>query len=136
MNNSNKIDLNFLQEFENGLDPAKATNARFNFEILGYGEISTVFGINMGENENWAFKRLPLFKSFKQADDYVAFYKGYNHKLEEIGLNLPESDGFAVSGHNGIFVAYLMQKRLNGKSIAHKLLHQLPDNQISLPNSH
>ncbi len=132
MNKSTKIDLHFLQEFENGLNPAKATNKSFDFEILGYGEISTVFGINTGENESWAFKRLPLFKSLKQASDYVEFYKTYNNKLEEIGLNLPECGGFAVTGHNGIFVAYLMQKRLNGKSIAHNLLHQLADNQITV----
>lgn len=132
MDISTNIDLNFLQEFENGLNPAKGTNKTFDFEILGYGEISTVFGINTGEYANWAFKRLPLFKSLKQAEDYVEFYKNYNHKLEEIGLNLPECSGFAVKGHKGIYVAYLLQKRLNSKSIAHKLLHQLSNNQIKI----
>ena len=132
MEKSIKIDLSFLQEFENNLNPANASNKNFDFEILGYGEISTVFGINTDENESWAFKRLPLFKSHKQAENYVEFYKSYNNKLEEIGLNLPESDGFAVKGHKGIYVAYLMQKRLNSKSIAHKLLHQLPDNQTAI----
>ncbi|RLD61481.1 MAG: hypothetical protein DRI95_14190 [Bacteroidetes bacterium] len=132
MNKSNNIDLNFLQEFEDGMNPANATNSSFNFEILGYGEISTVFGIDTDENANWAFKRLPLFKNLKQAEDYVEFYKSYNHKLEEIGLNLPECSGFAVKGHKGIYVTYLMQKRLNSKSIAHKLIHQLPDNQITV----
>ena len=66
MDRSTKIDLNYLQEFENSLNPANATNSSFNFEILGYGEISTVFGIDTDENANWAFKRLPLFKSLKQ----------------------------------------------------------------------
>lgn len=129
MDKSTKMDLSFLQQFEDSLNPAKASNKTFDFEILGYGEISTVFGINTDKNDNWAFKRLPLFKSLKQANDYVGFYKSYNKKLEEIGLNLPEYDGFAVKGHKNICVAYLMQKRLNSKSIAHKLLCQLSDNQ-------
>jgi len=126
-----KTDFQFLQEFENGLNPADASNKGFDFEILGYGEISTVFAINSGAiGKQWAFKRLPIFKSLKQAEDYVQFYKSYNKKLEEIGIELPGYDGVAVKGHKGVYAAYLMQKRLNGKSIAHKLLHQLSNDQI------
>lgn len=128
-----KPDFQFLQEFENGLNPAKANNKGFDFEILGYGEISTVFAINYGGiGKQWAFKRLPIFKSLKQAEDYVQFYKSYNYKLENIGIKLPECDGMAVKGHKGAYVAYLAQKRLGGKSIAHKLLHLLPNEQIVL----
>jgi hypothetical protein len=124
------MDLQFLQEFENHLNPAKATNTKFAFEILGYGEISTVFDIKGEAFSGWAFKRLPLFKSLEQTENYVNFYKSYNQKLEEIGISLPKYDGKAVKGHRGIYVAYLMQERLNGKSILHKLLHVLPDDEI------
>ena len=124
------MDIKRLQEFENHLNPAKATNSRFAFEILGYGEISTVFDIKGEAFSGWAFKRLPLFKSLEQAENYVNFYKTYNRKLEETGIRLPKYEGAAVKGHKGIYVAYLMQERLNGKSVAHKLLHILPDNRI------
>ncbi len=124
------MDLQFLQDFENHLNPAKAINKKVSFEILGYGEISTVFDIKGEAFSGWAFKRLPLFKSLEQAKNYVNFYKSYNQKLEEIGISLPKYDGKAVRGHRGIYVAYLMQERLNGKSILHKLLHVLPDDEI------
>ncbi len=119
-----------LQEFENHLNPAKATNSKYDFEILGYGEISTVFDIKGEAFTGWAFKRLPLFKGKEQANKYVEFYKSYNQKLGEIGIQLPKYAGAVVKGHKGIYVAYLMQERLNGKSIAHKLLHILRDEQI------
>ncbi len=124
------MDLQFLQDFENHLNPATATNSKFAFDILGYGEISTVFDIKGEAFRGWAFKRLPLFKSMEQARNYVDFYKSYNQKLNEIGIQIPEYDGIAVKGHRGIYVAYLMQKRLNGKAVLHKLLHVLPDEQI------
>jgi hypothetical protein len=126
----NIMDLQLLQEFENHLNPAKAINKKFDFEILGYGEISTVFEIKGEAFSGRAFKRLPLFKSLEQAQNYVDFYKSYNQKLEETGISLPKYDGKAVRGHRGIYVAYLMQEQLNGKSILHKLLHVLPDDEI------
>lgn len=126
------MNMQALQEFENQLNPAKAKNNKFDFEILGYGEISTVFDIKGEAFTGWAFKRLPLFKSKDQADKYVRFYKSYNQKLGEIGIQMPKYDGAVVKGHKGIYVAYLMQERLNEKSIAHKLFHVLPDEQILL----
>ncbi|MCF6240427.1 MAG: DUF6206 family protein [Bacteroidales bacterium] len=119
-----------LQEFEDHLNPAKAENKKFDFRILGYGEISTVFDIKGEAFSGWAFKRLPLFKTLEQAENYIDFYKKYNQKLEETGLNLPKYEGIAVKGHKGIYVAYLMQERLNANAVAHKLLHKLPDDEL------
>ena len=112
---------NWLQEFEDCLDPINQESCNFDMEILGYGEISTVFSIS--NNPKMAFKRLPIFKSLQQTKDYGKLYEEYNAKLEELGLQVPAYSSGAVKGHEDTFVAYLAQNKLSRSSIGHKIIH-------------
>ncbi|RPI50733.1 MAG: hypothetical protein EHM56_10465, partial [Chloroflexi bacterium] len=62
------MDLDLLQEFERGLDPAHPERSRIPAQILGYGEISTVLEIGAGPQRELAYKRLPMFRSEAEAD--------------------------------------------------------------------
>ena len=60
-----------LNNFESGLNPLQLKQSKIPAEVIGYGEISTVFEIQ-GDNHN-AYKRLPLFDNHKLAEDYQRF---------------------------------------------------------------
>lgn len=113
---------NWLQDFENCLNPINQSSCNFDMEILGYGEISTVFSIS--NNPEMAFKRLPVFTSLKQTEEYGKLYEEYNAKLEALTLQVPAYSSEAVSGHKDVFVAYLAQRKLNKNSIGHKVIHK------------
>ena len=76
-----------LQKFESGLEPTALAQSTIPAEVIGYGEISTVFQIQ-GDDQN-AYKRLPLFDNQKIAEDYAQIYDSYCNQLKKIGLNLP-----------------------------------------------
>jgi hypothetical protein len=94
---------------------------------LGYGEISTVFAIQMDGLEGMAFKRLPLFYSRAEIDAYQTAYEGYNRILqEEIGLRLPGYSHATFDNQNGRPIFYIIQRQLPSASIGNKALHLLP----------
>ncbi|NOY70221.1 MAG: hypothetical protein GXP53_12185 [Deltaproteobacteria bacterium] len=117
------FDKKILQEIEDNLDPADPSKCPMGIEILGYGEISTVFGLPSVAGRSWACKRLPIFTSEKEAQDYIELYKKYNLKLSECGINVPQFDGVSVIGHGGIYVDYLLQERLDEASVCHNVIH-------------
>ena len=88
----NELQVNYqlLQAFEQGLDPQHPERGKVAARVLGYGEISTVFEIQVDELRGLAFKRLPLFYSAQEVDRYRAVYEEYNRLLQgEVGLRLP-----------------------------------------------
>ncbi len=56
-----RVDLDLLREFEQGLDPRYPERSKVPARVLGYGEISTVFAIEVDGVRDLAFKRLPIF---------------------------------------------------------------------------
>ncbi len=127
---SRQSTTHFLQEFEKGFDPVKPERSGVPVCILGYGEISTVIAFDLPELKDLAFKRLPLFSSEQEAEDYCRLYLEYNRLLTSIGIDTPPSDAYKVKGHRGLHVAYLSQKRLDGLSIGNKALHSRSDAEI------
>ncbi len=121
-----------LQEFEQQLNPAKIQKSSIPVQVLGYGEISTVIAFDHPVLSDFAFKRMPIFSSCKETEQYAQLYEKYNSDLSNLGLNIPPSDAFCIEGHNGVFVAYLSQQKLNPGSIGNKILHTHPDDQILL----
>ena len=121
--------LENLSEFELGLDPRRPEQGRMPVRILGYGEISTVFGIQGQGLEGLALKRLPLFLSEAEVDRYRTTFVEYNRLLvEEIGLHLPPHGEILLSRRNGMPVFYIFQPELPSSAIAHRALHLLsPD---------
>ncbi len=122
--------LSILQDFEKQLNPTKINKSHIPVQVLGYGEISTVIAFDHPMLKNMAFKRMPIFSSCQQTNDYAKLYFYYNEKLTSIGLTIPPSDAYCVEGHNGIYVAYLSQQSLNPLSIGNKILHTHEDKQI------
>ena len=122
----------FLQEFENNFNPTKWEKSPIPIKILGYGEISTVLSFKNDKYNTQAYKRLPLFDSEKQASDYSKIYTEYNQLLENKNIAPPQSDAYWVKGHNGKYVAYLSQNRLDGDAIGNKIIHNHSDKEALL----
>ena len=120
----------FLQEFENDFDPVHPEGSKTPVHILGYGEISTVICFDLPGYEHMAYKRLPLFSSDTEAKNYCRLYLEYNERLSSSGVTTPLSTACYVKGHNGLYVAYLGQEKLNPRSIGNKILHSGSEEDI------
>jgi hypothetical protein len=127
------VECELLQEFEDGLDPLNPQTNSIPCHILGYGEISTVFGIDTEGLRDLAFKRMCIFKSQEEAQVYLDHYIEYNHRLEsEIGLHLPPY-GYALLVCNAARpVFYIIQKRLLPASIGNQAIYWLAPQEITL----
>ena len=125
--------VDVLQEFEEGLDPRWPERSHIPAEILGYGEISTVFAIEAEGLQELAFKRLPLFLSEKEVAAYQGTYEEYNRLLgEELGLRLPGHSYASFADRTGRPIFYIVQRRLPSASIGHKALHLLPREMVQV----
>jgi hypothetical protein len=128
----NQTELILLQEFERGLDPQHPERSRIPARILGYGEISTVFAIQIEGFEELAFKRLPLFYNLEEVGRYRAAYEEYNRILQdEVGLRLPANICVDLDlGDQPIL--YIVQKQLPSSSISHNAMRLLPTDMVRL----
>jgi hypothetical protein len=125
-----KIDRELLQKFEYGLNPQKPETSAIPAQIIGYGEMSTIFVINIPGQESLAYKRLPIFYTTDEMDKYEQLFHEYGLRLGEIGLNTPLFDVVRVKPRAGNMVMYNVQARLDGRSIGNKLIHSLPDDDV------
>lgn len=122
-----------LEAFERGLDPRHPENSQIPAEILGYGEISTVFCIQVQGLEGLAFKRLPLFRDAAEVERYRSTYEEYNRLLqEEIGLRLPAHSCIELLNDGQDPVLYIIQRQLPAASIGHQALHLLERGEVLL----
>lgn len=119
------IDVAFLQEFEQGLNPSAPEQSKIPAQVLGYGEVSTVFSIEAAD-PGMAYKRIPSFRSSQEGNDYVALYDECMAEFGEIGIEIAPGKMVCFEGINGRYtVIYLVQEKLDPQSIAHKAIHQL-----------
>lgn len=118
-----------LVKFESGLDPLHLNQSKIPAEVIGYGEISTVFVIGT-DNEN-AYKRLALFDDKSSADDYANNYKKYCKYLRSAGINLPEDKTIIIDNENRATALYIVQSKLEPKNFAHKLILNYNEQQAS-----
>lgn len=131
--NIKKVDVDILQEFEEGLNTLKPEESKIPLRILGYGEISTVFEILHDNLKGIAFKRLPIFSDRESAANYIELHKKYNDLLREIGLETPEYGAEIVARKDGIVVLYIYQEKLPPHTICNKAIHNLqPEESIKL----
>jgi Family of unknown function (DUF6206) len=115
-----------LQEFERGLDPLNPGKSKIPCHVLGYGEISTVFEIQVDGLRDLAFKRMCIFRTPEELQTYVATYAEYNRRLEsDIGLRLPAHGYLAFRCEGGRPVFYIIQKKLAPGSIGNNALHYI-----------
>ena len=108
-----RVDVGMLEEFERGLDPRCPERSVVPARVLGYGEISTVFEIEVEGMEGYAFKRLPIFESRDEIDPYRSTYEEYNHILEkEVGISLPVYGYADFVSDSGRPIFFIIQEKL------------------------
>jgi hypothetical protein len=122
-----KINPDLLQRFERSLDPCFPTRGEIPTRVLGYGEISTVLEIGTGRDQELAYKRMPMFQSRREADDYEALHQEYVRVLQEqVGLRVAPGDIAQITNERtGRVVVYLAQARFPAEAIGHRAIHQL-----------
>ena len=115
------IDTGKLHAFEAGLDPGSLEHSRIPALLVGYGEISTIF--RFPEDDTLVFKRMPLFKSARQAGDYDLMFRTYCSCLKEAGLLLPEQDTRIISVPGRPVCLYIAQQGFPGDRLCHRIIH-------------
>lgn len=127
-----KIDTGLLQQFEAGLDPFNPGLSKISAQIIGYGEMSTIFVINHPGQENIAYKRMPIFRSPDEMENYERLFVEYNARLKDIGLNIPVYAAARVIPEKGNRVIYIAQERFPAASIGNAVIHRLDENSVRL----
>ena len=127
-----KIDAGLLERFEAGLDPLNPDLSKISAKIIGYGEMSTIFVISHPGQENIAYKRMPIFRSRDEMENYERLFAEYSKGLSNIGINVPESAAARVIPDKGNSVIYNAQERLPSASIGNSLIQVLDENSVRL----
>ncbi len=123
------LSTEFLQKFEQGLDPQKPQDSSIPARIVGYGEMSAIFALE-ADKEN-VYKRMPLFGDIQGAERYQRMYYEYCDLLEKAGLNLPGHDTRLVAAPGRPVSLYIAQKAQPESNFAHKRIQQ-PDDAACL----
>lgn len=125
------IDLKLLERFEDGIDPLKPHESAIPARIIGYGEISTIFEILEPSFAGFACKRLPVFRTEDEMQEYEQLFHEYNRVLsEEIGIKVPRYASARVIPPKGNRVVYCIQERLLPGAIGNRLIHTLPIDSV------
>ena len=123
-----QLDYELLERFENGLDPQNLKASIIKADVVGYGEMSTVFQIK--EHPAVVFKRLPLFKDRPEAESYVAMFDEYCKLLEQLGIFLPASEAIIIEVPNRPVTLYIAQAVLPAERFGHRLIHTQDENSV------
>jgi hypothetical protein len=114
-----------LQRFEEHLDPTCPTASTEPVEIVGYGEVSTVF--SLGALPDHVCKRMAGFRDAAAVERYVEVVQRYVALLGELGVQVAPTVPVRVrtpaSGH----VVYLLQPRLDPGGLGNHLLRAADD---------
>ena len=108
-----ELDLDLLRGFEAGLNPLDVEG----LEVVGYGEMSTIFQIP-GDGGR-VYKRMPLFSCVQGARDYERLHGIYCDLLGRAGIDLPEWGTAVVALPQGPVVLYIAQEYIPGDWICH-----------------
>lgn len=126
------IQGDLLLEFERGLDPLHPERSAVPCHILGYGEISTVFEVDVDGLRDLAFKRMCIFETPEEARAYASIYLEYNRRLEsDIGLHLPPYGYALMECAGGRPIFYITQKQLPSESVGNQALHRYSSREIT-----
>ncbi len=115
-----------LRTWERQLDPRHPERGYPSARVLGYGEISTVLALEHPLLEEYAIKRMPMFRNMDEVRQYLALHESYLHHLRDRGVRIPDTFPVVAERPNREFSIYILQKRLPSHTIGHKLLHTLP----------
>ncbi|MFZ5643839.1 MAG: DUF6206 family protein [Bacillota bacterium] len=125
-----KTDSQLLKDFERELDPRWPERSGIPARVLGYGEISTVFELQ--DAKGLALKRMPIFESQKELDEYRALYSRYNSLLiNDVGIPVPGYGSEHFTDDYGRIIFYIIQDKLPQDSIGSRLIHILPPEEVN-----
>lgn len=117
--------MNIAQEdidrFEKHLNPAEPDKSGVRFDILGYGEISSIF--QMKNYPDVVFKRLPVFPDRQSAETYRNDCFAYTAHLKEAGISLPRENIFITNFPGRPHVLYMAQDRFPKETFCNHLIH-------------
>lgn len=105
-----------LAAAEVDLRRALATGDHGGLEVLGYGEISTVFAVTTPAGR-FALKRLPPFSTRARYDAYRALFAAYLERLAAAGVRVVPSELRALESDDGPLVAYCVQPAVAGERL-------------------
>ena len=127
-----KIDIELLKEFERTIDTIHPEKGKIPIKILGFGEISLVFEI-IGDPEQLADKRIPIFENKKQVRRHIWAYNEYCRILEkDIGLILPEHKVIWFLDDKEKIQFYSVQAKIDSESVCNKIIHHISDYEVEI----
>jgi hypothetical protein len=127
------IDKKLLTSFEEGLDPRYPEKSKIPAEVLGYGEMSTVFAIGQEGHRDLAYKRMPIFQTRQEVARYETIYNEYNEIITgRVGIEVPAYDAAVIETNKGRLVMFDVQKRLLSDSIGNRAIHAVTPNETAL----
>ncbi|MCB9638548.1 MAG: hypothetical protein H6727_06520 [Myxococcales bacterium] len=116
-----------LERYEQQLDPEHPEEGEVPAKVLGYGEMSTILTFPEPHYTDYAFKRMAIFHTTQEVEDYKALYTAYNEQLTQRGLQVPLFGLNCIQSPYGLPVLYLSQERLEGHSIGNQVIRLLPE---------
>jgi len=125
-----KIDIEVLKKLERSIDTYNPEKGEVPIKILGFGEISLVFEI-VGDPEQIAYKRIPIFENEKQVNRHIWAYNEYNRILsQDVGLNLPKYDVVWFKDNEDKIQFYCVQEKISSESVGNKVIHDLSTKDV------
>ena len=122
-------DQEFLNQFEEGIDPTNPENSRTPARVLGYGEMSTVMTIS-GADPGLVYKRMPMFYSESELEPYLDIYENYLHCLSDAGVIVVPAAIASVIPSKGHVVVYIIQEKLDSGTLLNKAILALPEDDV------
>ncbi len=121
-----RVDQDFLQRFETGLDLRRPERSAIRARVLGQGRVSTVFGLS-DNPQSPALKRLPVFRSDDDAIRYEALHRKYVRSLgERAGVRVLPCTTMRVQDASGTrVVVYIVQEQAQEDSIGHQAIYRM-----------
>ncbi len=105
-----------LRDFESRVRDALRREDESALDILGYGEVSTVLGLDTAAGR-LACKRMPPMRDREEAEETAALIAEYVHELRQHGLNVIETGLSIIEADDGTFVVYVVQPGLPAGSL-------------------
>lgn len=119
--------LKHLPPLERGLLQQPPDWDALGANIIGYGEISSI--IQLKQQPQWVLKRMPVFSSTKEAQNYLNHYLEYLDLLSQAGLKTPAHKEFLISG--SYCCLYLLQQSFSASQIGPEVIRKSSPQQAS-----
>lgn len=121
------INKELLYSFEEQLNPLNMEDSPVKAELVGYGEISSIF--KLGNDRTVVYKRLPIFNSPSDAERYSHKFFTYSEHLSKAGLKIPEQKTVTIEIPGRPVSLYIAQEAYPVNSICNNKLHLISEKE-------